>query len=69
MKCKTNQNYFYYLKFFRIILVVDLENSEKLEQLHEDYAFAPKKGCITHGTLIQYCKIHKNKLGITNEKA
>ena len=49
--------------------MVDLENSEKLQQLHEDYAFAPKKGCITHGTLIQYCKIHKNKLGITNEKA
>lgn len=49
--------------------MVDLENPEKLPELHEDYAFAPKKECITHGTLIQYCKIQKNKLGITNGKA
>ena len=46
------------------MLEVDLEYSDKLQELHNDYPLAPEKLGISHNTMSKYCSNIANKYGI-----
>ena len=46
------------------MLEVDLEYSDKLQELHNDYPLAPEKLGISHNIMSKYCSNIANKYGI-----
>ena len=46
------------------MLEVDLEYSDKLQELHNDYPLAPGKLGISHNIMSKYCSNISNKYGI-----